>query len=446
MSSTKKENNLIIKILSHRILFAIHAFVYVAVNLLLVLIWTVTLGLTENKYFWPFFAIFGWGFGVGFHALVYLMYNDLVKYLTKIREQSTLGIIFIFHAWFYIVVNIFLLITNLTSLNMVNLLWFPWALGGWGIGFAFHAVGFFTWEDNFNKQLEKLRTKGDYSEKHMKKIANAKIAWFWILLIHISYFIVVNILIYTSGILDVMRQISDEEMTNPIYSSISWSIILLLHIVAFYLYSYVEKIKPVLKGFMWHAVAFVSLNIYAIIYQFAPDTPIIWIQYPTILWGIVLALHGLVVFKWDSIKKPALEKVKSIYKNLEEFEYNVKANRRIFWQSSFIFHIPVYIIGVILIGVQFSILGIDSTLLVYPIMGWLIGLCVHLAIFICVWKNITDFWKWTALLHLGAYIPTSILLVIINTLILPEFLWSVIAMGGWGIGFGVHLLIAILVK
>lgn len=446
MSSTKKENNVIVKILSHRILFAIHAFVYVAVNLLLVLIWGITLGLAENKYFWPFFAMFGWGFGIGFHALIYLMYNDIIPYLTKIRDQSVLGLSFIFHAWFYVMVNIFLLIINLTSLDLLNLLWFPWALGGWGIGFGFHAVGFFTWEKNFNNQLEKLRTKGDYSEKQLKKVANVKIAGFWILLIHVAYFIVVNILIYTTGILEVIRQIPDIEMTEPIYSTITWSILLLLHILGYYLFNYVEKLKPILKGLIWHAVAFISMNIYAIVYQFAPQNPIPWIQYSTILWGVVLALHGLVVFKWDSIKKPALEKVKSIYKDLEEFEYNAKANRRIFWQCSFMFHIPVYILGVILIGMQFPSLGIDITLLVYPAMGWLIGLCVHCTIFIVVWKNITGFWKWTAMLHLGAYIPTSIFLVIINTLLLPELLWSVIAIAGWGIGFGAHVLIAILVK
>jgi len=440
MSTTKKENSMIVKILSHRILFAIHAFVYVAVNLLLVVIWAVTLGVAEDMTFWPLFAMFGWGFGVGFHALVYLMYNDMVKYLTKIREQSTLGIIFIFHAWFYGIINIFLLILNLASLNLVNFLWFLWPLSMWGIGFGFHAVGFFTWEENFGKQKEKLRTKGDYSEKHLKKLVNLKIAGFWILVIHVAYFIVVNILTYTLGI-------SEDLLTDSIYNSITWSIILFLHILGHYLFFYEDKMKPILKGLIWHAVAYISVNIYAIFYQFIPQNPILWIQYSTILWGMVLALHGLVVLKWDSIKKPALDKVKTMYKDLEEFEYNSKANRRIVWQCSFMFHIPVYIVGVILIGMQFPSLGIDDiTLLVYPAMGWLIGLCVHCTIVIAVWKNITGFWKWTVLLHLGAYIPTSIFLVIINMLLTPDFLWSVIAIAGWGIGFGAHVVIAILVK
>ena len=131
MSGTKQKNNLFAKLLSNRILFAIHAFTYIAVMLLLVLIWAVTLGLAGNKYFWPLFAMFGWGFGVGFHSLIYLMYNDMVKCLLKIREKSSLGVVFMVHSWFYVMVNLFLMILNLTSLELLNLIWFPWVLGIW---------------------------------------------------------------------------------------------------------------------------------------------------------------------------------------------------------------------------------------------------------------------------------------------------------------------------
>ena len=426
MNSTKKETNLIGKVLSHKILFSIHAFAYVAVNLLLTLIWTVTLGLAENKYCWPFFAMFGWGFGVGFHALIYLTYNDASKYLSKIRDQFTLGVVFMVHSWFYIIVNLFLMILNLTSLNLLNLIWFPWVLSVWGIGFGIHGICVFTWENVFNAQLEKLRLKGDSPEERLKKVARNKIAGFWILLIHSAYFVVVNTFLFTSGILDVINQLTEGEIASRM---IVWTIVLLLHLLGYYLSGYVEAIKPELKGLIWHVVAYLSLNTYAAIYQFTPQNPIMWIQYSTILWGIVLVLHGLVVLKWNSIKN-----------------HDPKTNRRIFWECSFIFHVPVYIVGVILIGMQFISLGIDITLLIYPAMGWSIGLCVHCALFIVVWRNITDFWKWTVMLHLGAYIPTSIFLVIINSMLLPGFLWSLIAIAGWGVGFGTHVLIAIFLK
>ncbi|MBY9006900.1 MAG: 2TM domain-containing protein, partial [Candidatus Lokiarchaeota archaeon] len=49
-------------------------------------------------------------------------------------------------------------------------------------------------------------------------------------------------------------------------------------------------------------------------------------------------------------------------------------------------------------------------------------------------------------IHIGAYIPTSIFLVVANIIFFPEFLWSVIAIAGWGVGLGLHLLIANLTK
>lgn len=41
-----------------------HAVVYVLVNLVLVAIWA----LSGGGYFWPVWAIFGWGIGLAFHA------------------------------------------------------------------------------------------------------------------------------------------------------------------------------------------------------------------------------------------------------------------------------------------------------------------------------------------------------------------------------------------
>jgi len=86
MSTDQKFSGLI-KIFSHRILFLIHLFAYVAVSLLLILIWAVSLPVLPSVYFIPFFPIFGWGFGIGAHSLVYLMYNDKIKYLSELRNQ-----------------------------------------------------------------------------------------------------------------------------------------------------------------------------------------------------------------------------------------------------------------------------------------------------------------------------------------------------------------------
>ncbi len=49
--------------------FRTHLVVYVAVNALLVLIWS----LTGAGYFWPMWPILGWGIAVGIHAVTVYM-------------------------------------------------------------------------------------------------------------------------------------------------------------------------------------------------------------------------------------------------------------------------------------------------------------------------------------------------------------------------------------
>jgi len=437
---SEKEST-IIKIVSNRILFFIHSFVYLAVNALLVLIWALLLSMAPTPYFWPIFTMFGWGFAAGLHALLFLMYNDRITCLSKVRKESVFGIIFIIHAWFYIMINLFLMVVNLTL--SLEYLWFLWPLGMWGIIFAFHIFVFSTWDKSVEKKMEKLKTEGEYSERHLKKLASSKIIGFMLLLINLIYYSIVNILMYA------LIPIGTIALQNILSITVLWGVIVMNHVVGYYLFVFVKSIKPVMKGLILHVLLFLSVMICGIIAQFLPEftkIPIIWIHYPLILWPIALVIHGLFTLKWDLIKTPAIKRAKSQVNDREDFEYDAMANKVLFWQTSFIIHVPVYLIGIILIGAQFISMSIDMNLLLLPALGWLIGLCVHCAIFVVAWKNITGFLKWTAILHLAAFLSTAILLVFINIVFVPGFFWSAIAIAGWGIGIGLHLLLAFLVK
>ena len=61
---TPQERDAAIKRLKARREFRTHLFTYVVVNLLLVGIWA----LSGGGYFWPVWAIGGWGIGLAFHA------------------------------------------------------------------------------------------------------------------------------------------------------------------------------------------------------------------------------------------------------------------------------------------------------------------------------------------------------------------------------------------
>ena len=56
--------------------FRTHLMVYVAVNAVLVLIWS----LTGAGYFWPMWPILGWGIAIGIHAVtVYMGTSEITE-------------------------------------------------------------------------------------------------------------------------------------------------------------------------------------------------------------------------------------------------------------------------------------------------------------------------------------------------------------------------------
>jgi len=115
----------------------LHVFLYSSVMSLLVLIWAINVSVNGLTFFWPMYPMFGWGFGSGYHLILYLAYNDKNKFLSKILKRRYFGVLFITHASFYISVSIYLIVLNVLYSS------FPWsvfAIIGWGIGFGYHVI------------------------------------------------------------------------------------------------------------------------------------------------------------------------------------------------------------------------------------------------------------------------------------------------------------------
>ena len=75
-----------------RVSFRIHAMVYVAVNLLLVVIWWLgsgrgppTLADDSAAYFWPIWSMLGWGIGLAFHG--FGAYGSFNKWQRREEEK-----------------------------------------------------------------------------------------------------------------------------------------------------------------------------------------------------------------------------------------------------------------------------------------------------------------------------------------------------------------------
>jgi hypothetical protein len=402
---------------------------------LLILIWAVT----GAGFFWPFFAIFGWGFGSGFHTLVYVMYNDKIEYLSKIRHDPVFKVLFIFHAWFYITVNAFLLIINLAVTT--ETIFFIYPLLYWGIAFGFHALGFFLWDSSINRELANFKTKyPDEADKKLKMMAASKISNFWLVIIHISYYVIVNIWLYSSNIL------RPSDPTDLIEMTLGWGSILAVHIFSYILFYFVEAIKSVMKGLIIHIAFYGVVNGWLLYEFFTNISKIFWPIFPLILWGILIIYHAYITINWKSIIDKALNTVISQFgEDLDKYQLRSKARWLVFWMWSFIGHVTMWAAGIILIGIHFALFGVQIGLLIHPAMGWLIGVALHGSLFYLVLKNVRGFWKSTAIIHISIFISTGAYLIVLNALYSP-FPWSAIALAGWGIGLGLHLLLAYLIK
>jgi len=435
--------NWFLKLLTNRVVYALHLFTYIMVSGLLIMIWLVSWTVTGLTFFWPFHPIFGWGFGVGFHALTYIMYNDKSEYLTYIREQSPYITTFTYHTFFYIFINLYLFLINLIDLTFI---WFTWSLGMWGIAYVYHAIGYVTWNKIFDDQWKNLRPKHeDFSKKRLKHEIIVKIGNFWMLLVHFTYyivtFIIVNIYVFIGTGLGEVAVLVIAEIF------LSWGIFLAWHAFGYILFYHVETIKAVVKGFILHITFYVILNVQIIMgylifsryYEFFPWEAIIYLM---LLSAIGILIHALITTKWDYFLEKAQTKVRIKYgEDLNKDDVRLLAKRVIFWRWSLVTHFLIYLVSLVIISVNLANRGLDLLLLIHPAMGWGIGVALHAAIYYINLKPVKGFFSITALLHVTVYIITSIYLVILNVLFLPGAPWSLFAILGWGIGVGIHLLI-----
>ncbi len=466
-----EHRNWFVKVLTNRPFFVIHAFLYLCVNGFLIMIWLLSLRFTGLTYFWPFHTMFGWGFGLGFHMVSYIMYNDKSEYLTYVRQQSNYIMTFVYHAFFYISINLYLFLLNLIDLTFI---WFTWTLGMWGIVFIYHAIGFFTWNKIFDNQWKKLRPKyQEYPKNKLKSKIKYKIGHFWLVLVHLTYFIVtfiiVNIFVFVgTGLGQVERLLIAEIFLN-------WGIYLALHAFGYILFYHIEFIKSVFKGLILHVSIYAIFNRQQIYENSESKLYMNWLIYLMALWAIVIIVHLIICIKWEKLIDKEQVRVKTKYDGTERKKIDLfwsgfsreamsrkEINREeisqeltlfleddvrsiakgiIIWKWSFITHVFIYIVSLIIIGINLAALGINLVLLIHPAMGWLIGVAAHGAIFYIIQKPIKGFFSYTAFLHLTVYIVTSIYLVILNVLFALGTLWSLIAILGWGIGIGIHLIL-----
>lgn len=376
-------------------IFILHFITYALVNLLL--IYVNISNLWENFNFWFLLPLFGWGIGI----IIHLTVNQLSKSKGKTVSEMS----FILHLVAYGIVNFFLLYINISMFWLSQYLWFLYPLVLWGIGIIFHAI---TAKIIINRKLSGIG---------LTRLVNKML-----LITNIAYYSCVNLALLFLGIL-VIPQV----YTGTLFM---WPILIALHAIYIGLFHYFERIVVSFKAVIFHATIYAASYIAAFIRPPVLNSfTINWMIFGALIWAIAIAIHLVLAIIW------------------ERSEHNLKVLNR----SVFLVHLFAYVITMI------TLIILNLTTFTGPLwsivaaFGWLVGLGEHYVLYLCYEKeklqkiNARGILKISTYIHITAYVLVGILLIWIN-LNLGGFLWFIIAMVGWGIGLGPHLIINNLVN
>ncbi len=431
--------------LTNRIVFLIHLFLYAGVNLLLILIW----GLTGAGIFWPIGPIFGWGIAIALHSITYLAYNDKVKFLSKIvQEGNRMKILFMYHSTLYVSVMLLLIFVDIMRIPGGFTGNFVYAIVIWGILVLIHGIGFSSFNKLMDKHMVELKEKNPgASDKKIRRDASVKIGNTIAILMHIGLFVVLNALLFAFR----FPSLVPADRLNFVMGTVAWAIVLALHVIG-YLITFFTKLQSKWKVLIINTAAFVAFGSSVIIRNYTIDAELLlfW-HYPVVVMGIWIGILIVINILWNPLLKQAQNRIRKNDRtsDLEDFEVTTKAKRMIYLEWSLVAHLVIYIVGLFLMNSPnpafYSLYGLG--ILYIPALGWLIGLVIHAMVVLIIWKPVKDKLNISLLIHLTIYIFAGILLVTLNLVLTPgTILWSAIALGGWGLALGFHLLLKVFKK
>ncbi|MFX1239196.1 MAG: 2TM domain-containing protein, partial [Promethearchaeota archaeon] len=356
------------------------------------------------------------------------------RHLTRYTKRTFFGALLVYHALIYGLVSLILIITNFMAAPE-NLI-FGWPMGMWGIIFGIHVVGILTFEHILKKETNFFKKRyPQYEDRKHSYMAKLKVLNFWMLIAHIAYFIVGNIIIYSLWLSDI-----------PLVYLLFWSTSLGLHAFAFSFYYYVKSVKAAYKGLIIHGVFFgavIAGGVYQLSIENILTIPIIFLIEPVLIWSILIGFHALVAHNWTIILANAVKIAeKQVGNDTPNYKIVSRAKWLAFWNWTLIAHGSIFSALLIFSTIQVLIDILPLDILMHITFGEGIGLSMHGAINHVYSKNIRKFWKWTFVLHFIAYIVVGAYLITLNLVFEPGIPISAVALAGWAIGIGVHYIFA----
>ncbi len=157
----------------------------------------------------------------------------------------------------------------------------------------------------------------EFSEEALKKIAKEKVGKRLAIQIHVAAYVGVNLLLLVINLL-----------TSPTYwwflwSACSWALGLTMHVTAYLIWaSGVTSGSKV--GFLYHLVAYVSVNIYLVFVWWMTANTFMWFLFPLFGWLAGLLIHAVVTRPKTEDKKTWMaKKVEAEISKIKEKEGKV---------------------------------------------------------------------------------------------------------------------------
>jgi len=134
------------------------------------------------------------------------------------------------------------------------------------------------------------------------------------------------------------------------------------------------------------------------------------------------------------------KKVEKVYNGFSEESLKRIARQKVNFRLSVKIHIGVYII-VSLLLLTINLLFTPTYLwIIFPFFGWLIGVAMHCVSYIVYAKGVYPMAKRGVIFHLTAYFFTISFLFIVNYFTLPNFYWALFPAIFWGAALILHII------
>jgi hypothetical protein len=143
-----------------------------------------------------------------------------------------------------------------------------------------------------------------FSEESLRKIAAQKVSFRFSVKIHLSIFILVNILLV------IVNLFSTPGFYWFLFPLFSWLIGFIMHTLTYFLYA--RGIYPMAKrGVIYHVTSYIFVMLFLFIINFTTLSDYYWVVFPAIFWGAAVILHIVFYIQYLSGKAEEGGKFKS---------------------------------------------------------------------------------------------------------------------------------------